>query len=702
MKKIAIVFFMIGLLVSCGEKNSTPKPSLNTGESTPQGADARVLGQLRSSAGPIDTIYILKHYRFKTTEGETAFLKYLREERPNLENFRSLLWHYLSNNTSLGRPLPSTEVFKVRELVEILEGNKVNQGTINLLKYMIDGAPTFSDSKEALVFLQGEFSLLDDLVKRSKQEEKVSTLEIEVVGDYLSDLYVLAIDEKLTFSKKTEDTDALLLLDFEMFRTQFPVLTPILQKFQEAFYKKVLSEDRAFATSFAEKATVPGPIGATAWSFNFHYDNGGCYPVNKNLQFQSINDEWGMQCKYKGGDSTSARVDLSAIANSSSSPHTSSFQSEAYVLSGIRGGYADRGDENQTARISYDLVGTTEIPKCNDVFKCFPLVQVKRFKRSEITGGFKGNSESPRNSKAQVEVNGKTLLEGESVIVDRSQRSFQVVSKMSRTDKHVGACCKPADGQQKLLLGFYHVKKYEDSPGVPDSIFLTPNLDLPVLNLGGDITHPEILDALSRLLVSDSASERLYLAQVLSRNWKKEFGKLLQTGADYQMLVYGVTHLLRKIELATELQLPEETRRFLILLREGISREAVKTLQGRIINQMKETKSTLALLPLDLVETVYEELRLLVEEDRQKTREDIKREIQRIESAPYLQEKDDLKSVVLELKENQQSKDELLKVGLEALSLIRAELIKSMKQMEYKLKRLSLELAQLERPTSEN
>lgn len=178
---------------------------------------------------------------------------------------------------------------------------------------------------------------------------------------------------------------------------------------------------------------------------------GRCNPVN-GLNFETTGtsgSDFGGNCRYSGGDSHSTEAygaislgsELDDVNNSSPNARGVYW---GIAASYLRGGHADRGDEDQTAGINYDIQGKATIPSCSDLSECSPFIYVTNREAPRYFTGY-GRSR-PSKTNETIFVN-DAVLPAEGLLVDRTTKPVTVEIRMKRSVEHIGWCCEEPKGQ---------------------------------------------------------------------------------------------------------------------------------------------------------------------------------------------------------------------------------------------------------------
>lgn len=264
----------------------------------------------------------------------------------------------------------------------------------------------------------------------------------------------------------------------------------------------------------------PGPN--MSWRIDTYADSGRCNSKSSGFTTEGIdNYSFGYNCNYDGGDSTSSEtVGAIAVGTERFGAAEGDRSYWALAASFARGGFADRGDENQTATLNYKVHGRITLPKCNDPGNCAPIVEVHAAIPVRHYPGFDQNP--PPQARHTLIVDGSALPVGETAIVDLSTKSAEIEVILERSFIHVGACCFPGRGQSRASLvvsqvgaaqlGLLGVGNDDVFAGLPNETGpMSPGLPFGPRDLNRDQTE-NLVDLLR------AASGFKYLPDLLSAN----------------------------------------------------------------------------------------------------------------------------------------------------------------------------------------
>jgi hypothetical protein len=459
MKNKALALSALMILVSCGKDTVTETEYLNqiksSGEMSQQEAlelDQKAINSLLGQISHLNRGYVESHYQFRTAQGQRKLLKSIKDGKIASAAAEKLIWNLLANNIAKTEELTSQNEDLIENILNSIEGKTEIELTFKLISYIQNGPEIFDEENGAT-----SFYILKDKDKTLKNKaEELNPLFGRVDGSYASTAYSALI----TNDESTKRNEIRFGYSRDM-REKDEFIYRTLEKINNDYYKKILSDNTIFETSngFVYEG---GNVSDVDWKLSFRGDRGRCSPDIANITFSDINSSWGGTCRYSGGDSTTTHSELS-ILTSTQNDNFNNQTIQAYAYSYIRGGFKDRGDENQTAAINFKLSGEAIIPKCNSVFDCDPIVTIRRYFQKHLSGGYEGISQNaPRKSSTELYVNGERVKEGQTIFVSRATEDIKLKIVIKRSDRHVGACCQPTAGQQKLQVNIDSVNRKEN------------------------------------------------------------------------------------------------------------------------------------------------------------------------------------------------------------------------------------------------
>jgi len=268
----------------------------------------------------------------------------------------------------------------------------------------------------------------------------------------------------------------------------------------------------------------------------------------------------------------------------------------ALVASKLRGGYATSGrNENQTAVVNYNVEGNLLIEKCEDIRFCNPVITIGRTSYNDIQFNYNDFPKTKtKDSEEDVLVNGKSLAEGEVLVLDRTKGSVAVVIKMKRYDKHVGACCNPTAGQSKVSLTISNVgqKNTEYSPWGQAGMFPLSN---PCVNLFMPMvtSFTSMQSFLSSICTLQTSADVRVNSNAIEDTILEMFNGREQESDKIKYIFSTLLLLKDYIEKSASTAVSPDVVRYLMLLRQNISNMAYERIYPLIKDELKTKRSIL-------------------------------------------------------------------------------------------------------------
>jgi hypothetical protein len=633
----AIVIFLV---TSCNNKDSSTAREFTNVESNISHTknnnldqniiDIQALAALKSIHGNslLDRDYVINSFSFKTPAGRLQLAQQLNSSNLNLKEQETVLLNLVS---SLETSQNSCQEWQ--ELQPILA--PLHQTELSNTLLLGDYALHCNNDANASAIID---FLLKDLFAR---------VEFETPG--FQKLFIKAYwhaYEKLLM-KENFPLQKELNLDFHrgISEQHRQFYARMVKEIHARAYKIILSKHKLILPESRMQQEAPEfrPI---EWTVNYNVGLGRCSGASKSLTTQGVEDSYGQQCNYSGGDSNSTLVQLGYSLQTQ--PIGSIQRIAAAVHSNLHGGYADRGDENQTASLNYTVRGTGVIPKCNNPLICWPLVKVVRVTRENALS-FNGIAKSdPRNSSYKINIGGQSLNEGESVWIDRSQADVVIEITMQRSDVHVGACCDPGAGQQQISLDIIGLKEpgpvmmanllelnYQihtrgmsqySIPGIGNSASFFSNALLQVSErdfdfLGIERGIPE--DLLTR------TNTRLDFMIHAGKDWNvmldtNSLNKQFDLNVRY-VAYYGAINLINWLFANRAQEISSEEANYLQLFKQSLSNHARQNAIHDIRQQLHQTREELASSAYKIVKDLYQKMEIAYEYQTNATADDVKK-----------------------------------------------------------------------------
>jgi len=564
--------------------------------------DQMAIESLKNESQELKRDYVISYYKFHSKEGKKDFLSLLKENHLTGLEAKTMAFRFVEDSIEDINNLTPYESSKIENLFNFLE--KYNFEGKKLIEYLAFGRADELTLEEAKTGFN-QFGHLKD-----KKKTDLVPFEIDVYKKYIADHY-LAMISKMSPTSKIMISLPIITDDF---KGKFPLVAEVVQDINQKLYTKLLSEQNLYS-GVVEVAHEAPRIKNLEWHLRGSLRGGRCGSLGLNKNFTNIKDDhWAHNCQYSGGGSTNSINDVNAYIRSDFNAFANSFDITAVVASNIRGGYADNGNENQTSEIHYNFSGEGYIPSCSDMFKCSPFVSVKRLRRNKVERLYNNFSDiNPRNSKERVIIGNSILNEGESILVDRSENDVKVAIELERNDAHVGACCHPTAGQQRIGISVSGLEMKGISQFFPilgNGLNHGRGTIFEDLQIPGATNSGELMSLIYSLKESGvNAASFLQIPQTYLRLLKSS----LTAGRIPYDLMFGVSHLLDQLIENQIIPLEGKEQRFLSLLKANIFSKIKGGTKGYLLVRKSSLEDKEDRESFELTERLYQDIKNLLE-----------------------------------------------------------------------------------------
>lgn len=623
--KPIFVFALPIILLSCGGKHDNQENLLFQRDQAVNQAldlhsgelDARAIAVLKDPQvttlefSNLNQDYFFESYRFHTKEGRRELVKLITDDvRTDAEVkklFRLLISQFSSTSSDIN------ELMEYLEQLNDLKNEKVKlkQLPLNELIFVI-GLNINKDLDRDQISIEENHQYFSNLASL------IIDWDEGVIFSFISkafEVHYLDLIKHEQFYRRADFSLSFLINSFvgyvrEGSKSSEPLSEDLQDYWMNKFQKLVQNvEKRAFASILTQKVLMPprkflaSPTNPN--SINMQWDMrhsasplGGCAGHGDSVKGINLEGGNGRSCNYSRSGSTATQYNIAHRLKSEMN-HYGALQIEAMIGSSIKGGHATRngtrGSKDHTVQLDYSANGRVEIPVCQNIIECNPIVQVSNEVPDD--GGMvhftSFSKKSPQGSAQSVRVNGEELRPGETRFIDRSENPIEIVVSLSRKDQHTGACCNSSsEGQQRILLRVYGIENFPkevmhstlantfSNPFAPE---LTAN---PVrYNIVGHGNRNQLTEVMLNYIDSDKNEvvENLGLDEtmddvfylpvfpVIGLGWRLDFDNSMnQSKYSYLSTLYGTLDLIDYVKRERSDQLDWIQARSLYLLEDAI------------------------------------------------------------------------------------------------------------------------------------